>query len=104
MDKKSDIGLIGLGVMGKNLALNMEDKGFRVSVYNYHPEITEHFIKDVGCGKKLFPSYTLKQFVDSLDRPRKIFLMIKAGDPVDEMINQLYPITEYGDLIIDGGN
>ena len=104
MEKKSDIGLVGLAVMGENLALNMERNGYRVTVYNHHPEKTEHFMEHEGKGKNFFPAYTFQQLVDSLDRPRKIFLMIKAGEPVDQVIDALYPLMEFGDLIIDGGH
>lgn len=104
MEKKADIGLVGLAVMGANLALNMERHGYRVSVYNHTPDRTEKFIEHEGKGKKFNAAYTPAQFVDSLERPRKIFLMIKAGEPVDQMIDTLYPLLDYGDLIIDGGN
>lgn len=104
MEKKSDIGMVGLAVMGSNLALNMERNGYQVSVYNYQPELTEHFMNNEGKGKNFTPTYTVQQLVDSLERPRKVFLMIKAGDPVDQMIEALYPLLDFGDLIIDGGN
>ena len=104
MEKKSDIGLVGLAVMGENLALNMERNGYKVSVYNHHPERTEHFMQNEGKGKNFVAAYTVQQLVESLERPRKVFLMIKAGDPVDQMIDALYPLMDFGDLIIDGGN
>lgn len=104
MEKKSDIGLVGLAVMGENLALNMERNGYKVSVYNHHPERTEYFMQNEGKGKNFVAAYTVQQLVESLERPRKVFLMIKAGDPVDQMIDALYPLMDFGDLIIDGGN
>lgn len=104
MEKKSDIGLIGLAVMGENLALNMERNGFQVSVYNHHPEKTKSFMEKAGKGKRFVATYDLREMIDSLERPRKVFLMIKAGDPVDQVINELYPLMDSGDLIIDGGN
>ncbi|MDO5569883.1 MAG: decarboxylating NADP(+)-dependent phosphogluconate dehydrogenase [Bacteroidales bacterium] len=104
MEDKSDIGLIGLAIMGANLALNMERNGYQVSVYNHTPERTRKFMEKEGRNKNFVDTYTPQQFVDSLERPRKIFLMIKAGEPVDLMIDILYPLLDYGDLIVDGGN
>ena len=104
MEKKADIGLVGLAVMGANLALNMERNGYRVAVFNHTPDRTERFMANEANGKNFLATYTPAQLVESLERPRKIFLMIKAGDPVDEMIDTLYPLLDYGDLIIDGGN
>ncbi|MEG1615589.1 MAG: decarboxylating NADP(+)-dependent phosphogluconate dehydrogenase [Bacteroidales bacterium] len=104
MEKKSDIGLVGLAVMGANLALNMERNGYQVTVYNHSPEKTEKFMQHEGNGRNFVAAYTPQQLVESLERPRKIFLMIKAGDPVDQMIDALYPLMDFGDLIIDGGN
>ncbi len=98
------IGLIGLAVMGQNLALNIARKGYSVSVYNRTPEKTEEFIKDRVKDEKIFPYYDLKEFVESLEKPRKIILMVKAGKPVDDVIQELLPYLEPGDLIIDGGN
>ncbi len=104
MEKKSDIAVIGLGVMGQNIAQNFERNGYRVTVFNQHPEITAQFMESIGNGRNFFPAFTPKQIIESLERPRKIFLMIKAGDPVDEVLENLLTITDYGDLIIDGGN
>ena len=101
---KADIGLIGLAVMGENLCLNFESKGFSVAVFNRRSEIMERFIEGRGKGKNFIGCTTLKELVDSLKTPRKIMLMIKAGDPVDLMIDQLLPYLEAGDIIIDGGN
>ncbi|MGB9768661.1 MAG: NADP-dependent phosphogluconate dehydrogenase [Dictyoglomus sp.] len=101
---KNYIGLIGLAVMGQNLALNIARKGFSVSVYNRTPERTKEFIEKRVKEEKIDPYYDLKSFVESLEKPRKIILMVKAGQPVDEMIQELLPYLEPGDLIIDGGN
>jgi phosphogluconate dehydrogenase (decarboxylating) len=104
----SDIGLIGLAVMGENLALNLEDKGYTVSVYNrVHPDresVVTRFIEGRGKGKRFHGTYTIEEFVESVRLPRKIMLMVKAGDPVDELIGQLVPWLSPGDVIIDGGN
>lgn len=99
-----DIGLIGLAVMGQNLVLNMESKGFSVAVYNRTTETMERFIAEKCEGKNITGSATLEEFVHSLSRPRKIMVMVKAGGPVDAVIEQLIPLLEEGDLIIDGGN
>lgn len=105
MTKGSDIGLIGLAVMGKNLVLNMRDHGFSVSVYNRSQEKTREFLEDPEVlGSSIQGFYSLQEFVSSLERPRKILLMIKSGDPVDHTINALLPFLEEGDIIIDGGN
>jgi len=103
MDKKN-IGLIGLGPMGENLALNIEDKGYSVAVFNRTSSKTEDFINNLAKDKKIFPTYTLKELVDYLELPRKILLMVKQGAPVDDFINDLLPLLNKGDLIIDGGN
>ena len=102
--KKTDIGLIGLAVMGQNLVLNMESKGYYVSVYNRSPERTKEFVKGPAKGKNIFPYYDLKEFVLSISVPRKIMLMVQAGPAVDAVIDQLLPLLNPGDLIIDGGN
>lgn len=104
MAPNTDIGLIGLAVMGKNLVLNMVDHGFSVSVYNRSPAKTEEFLKDHGESGALQGFTTIQEFVQSLKRPRKIMIMIKAGAPVDEMIASLLPFLEEGDILIDGGN
>ena len=102
---KSDIGLIGLAVMGQNLVLNMESKGYKVSVYNRTKEVTERFMEGAAKGKEnILPSYSLEELVESLEKPRKIMLMVKAGHPVDAIINNLLPLLDEGDIIIDGGN
>lgn len=101
---KADIGLIGLAVMGENLALNLESKGFTVALYNRETEWITNFLNDRGNSKKFTGSFTIPQLVAALQKPRKIMMMIKAGNPVDEMIEKLIPYLEPGDIIIDGGN
>lgn len=102
--KKSDIGLIGLAVMGENLVLNMESKGFTVSVYNRTVLKVDTFINSKAKGKNIFGAHSLEEFVHSLESPRKIMLMIKAGEAVDKTIEELIPFLSPGDIIIDGGN
>jgi len=99
-----DIGLIGLGVMGENLALNMESKGFSVAVFNRTTEVTEKFAADRAKGKNIQPTRTIEEFVGALKKPRIAMMMVKAGPPVDAVINELIPLLEKGDIIIDGGN
>jgi 6-phosphogluconate dehydrogenase len=101
---QSDIGVIGLAVMGENLVLNMESKGFAVAVYNRTFEVTEKFANGRAKGKNIVPGRTLEEFVGALKRPRKAMIMVKAGAPVDAVIGQLAPLLEKGDVIIDGGN
>ena len=99
-----DIGLIGLAVMGENLVLNMESKGFQVAVFNRTTAVTEKFAANRGKGKNIQPTTTIEEFVGALQRPRKAMIMVKAGAPVDAVINELVPFLEKGDVIIDGGN
>src|SRR6266566_5220412 len=99
-----DIGLIGLAVMGENLVLNMESKGFSVAVFNRTTEVTDKFSAGRGRNKNIQPTRTIEEFVRALKRPRKAMIMVKAGAPVDAVINQLAPLLEKGDVIIDGGN
>ena len=101
---KADIGLVGLGVMGASLARNMESKGFRVSVFNYVPDVTDRFMQDFGRGKNFSAARSYGELVASLQVPRKVFLMVTAGKAVDEVIEQLVPLLDKGDVIIDGGN
>ena len=101
---KQDIGLIGLAVMGENLALNIERNGFSVSVFNRTTAKTEAFMRGRARGKSFFGAKTIEEFVQSLEKPRRIILMVKAGAPVDGMIEQLLPYVEEGDIIMDGGN
>ena len=102
--KKADIGLIGLAVMGENLVMNMESKGFTVAVYNRTVAKVDAFITGRAAGKNIIGCRSLQELVDNLAKPRKVFMMVKAGDAVDSMINQLLPLLENGDIIIDGGN
>jgi len=104
MNKLSDIGLIGLAVMGENLVLNMESKGFQVTVYNRTTQKVDDFLAGRAKGKKIIGAHTIEELVNSLARPRKIMVMVKAGSAVDDMINTLIPHLEKGDIIIDGGN
>jgi len=97
-------GVIGLAVMGENLALNVERNGFPIAVYNRSREKTDVFMKERAQGRKVVPAYNLKDFVAALERPRRILVMVKAGGPVDAVINELTPLLEEGDIIIDGGN
>ena len=101
---KSDIGIIGLAVMGENLALNLETNGFVVSVYNRTDEKTENFIRSRCTGRKITGFASLDTFCLSLKRPRKVMMMVRAGQPVDDLISRLVDILEPGDIIIDGGN
>jgi 6-phosphogluconate dehydrogenase len=97
-------GLIGLAVMGENLALNIERNGFPITVYNRTSATTEKFMAERAQGKHVQPAFSLEEFVQSLERPRKIMIMVKAGAPVDAVMEQLKPLLEEGDMIIDGGN
>ena len=99
-----DIGLIGLAVMGENLALNMASHGFTVAVYNRTAEKVDRFLAGRGKGKPILGCHRLEELRDSLRKPRKVFLMVKAGQPVDDLISQLLELLEPGDLIVDGGN
>src|SRR5437016_358045 len=104
MTMQSDIGLIGLAVMGENLVLNMESKGFSVAVFNRTTAVTEKFAATRGKGKKITPTKTIEEFIGALNRPRKVMMMIKAGKPVDQVIGEVVPLLEKGDVLIDGGN
>lgn len=101
---KADIGLIGLAVMGENLVLNMESKGYTVAVFNRTLQRVTNFVEGRAKGKNIIGTYSLEELVDSLKKPRKIMLMVKAGQPVDDFIEKLIPLLEKGDIIIDGGN
>ena len=101
---KADIGLIGLAVMGQNLALNMSDHGFRVSVYNRTWEKTQAFMDGPARNSLITGTRELVDLVKSLERPRKVLLMVRAGKVVDQVIGQLLPLLEPGDIILDGGN
>ena len=101
---KTDIGIIGMAVMGQNLALNVESNGYSVSVYNRSETRTRELVEKAGENREIVPTYELAEFVNSLKKPRKILLMIKAGDPVDKVISDLTPLLDEGDVILDGGN
>ena len=101
---KADIGFIGLAVMGENLVLNMERNGFTVAVFNKTTSVMDHFLAGRGLGKRFVRCETLHELISNVERPRKIMMMIKAGNPVDMVIEQLLPLLEPGDTIIDGGN
>ncbi|WP_127587611.1 NADP-dependent phosphogluconate dehydrogenase [Paenibacillus koleovorans] len=101
---KQQIGVVGLAVMGKNLALNIESRGFTVSVFNRSPEKTKDLLNNEAQGKNLVGTYSVEEFVASLEKPRKILLMVMAGKPTDDTIQQLLPHLDEGDILIDGGN
>jgi 6-phosphogluconate dehydrogenase len=103
--KESDIGLVGLAVMGQNLALNVADHGFKISVYNRTTSVTDEFVRNnPNTPGGVVGSKTLKEFVQSIRRPRKIIILVKAGGPTDAVIDSLVPLLEDGDIVIDGGN
>lgn len=104
MEAISDIGVIGIAVMGENLILNMESKGFSVTAYNRSVDKVEKFVNGRAKGKNIFGAMSIEEFIGSLKRPRKVMLMVKAGRPVDDFIETLIPLLEPGDIIIDGGN
>ena len=102
--QQADIGLVGLAVMGENLVMNIEDKGFTVCVYNRSTEKVTRFIEGRAKGKQILGAYSIEELVANLKKPRKIILMVKAGAPIDDYIDILIPLLERGDIIIDGGN
>lgn len=102
--KKSDIGLIGLAVMGENLVMNLESKGFSVSVFNRSTEKVTHFVEGRAKGRRITGAMSLPELVSQLKTPRRVMMMVKAGTPVDSLIEQLIPLLAPGDIIIDGGN
>ncbi len=104
MNEKADLGLVGLAVMGENLVLNVESRGFTVAVFNRTLEKVDNFINGRAKGKKIIGTHSVAELVGSLKTPRKIMLMVKAGNPVDEFIEQIIPHLQQGDIIIDGGN
>ena len=105
MEAKADIGLIGLAVMGQNLVLNMNDKGYSVAVFNRTVSKVDDFLGSAAAGRDtIYGAHSIEEFVASIKRPRKIMLMVKAGDVVDSFIDMVAPHLEKGDLIIDGGN
>lgn len=101
---KMQIGVVGLAVMGRNLALNIESRGYSVAVYNRSREKTDDLMQGIGQGKNMIGTYSIQEFVDALEKPRKILLMVMAGKPTDDMIAQLVPYLDEGDILIDGGN
>ena len=101
---KADIGLIGLAVMGENLVMNMESKGFTVAVFNRTTDKVRNFTNGRAKGKNIIGTYSLKELADSLKKPRIVMMMVKAGKPVDDFIDMVIPYLEKGDIIIDGGN
>ncbi|HPJ01983.1 MAG TPA: decarboxylating NADP(+)-dependent phosphogluconate dehydrogenase [Candidatus Limiplasma sp.] len=102
--RKADIGMIGLAVMGENLSMNMESKGFTVAVYNIETDVVTRFIEGRGKGRSFIGAYSFAELVQAIKKPRVIMMMIKAGAPVDQTIDQLLPLLDPGDIIIDGGN
>jgi 6-phosphogluconate dehydrogenase len=103
-EPQADIALIGLAVMGQNLVMNMNDHGFTVSVYNRTGSVTDEFLATSAKGSKVQGYHTLPELVASLKKPRRVFILVKAGAAVDAVIDQLVPLLEAGDIIIDGGN
>ena len=103
-NKFANIGLIGLGVMGENLIINMESKGFTVACYNRTVSKVTDFVEGRAKGKNIIGTYSLDELVSVLAKPRKVMIMVKAGAPVDSVIESLIPLLEKGDIIIDGGN
>ncbi|MBI3945634.1 MAG: decarboxylating NADP(+)-dependent phosphogluconate dehydrogenase [Armatimonadetes bacterium] len=104
MAEKADIGLVGLAVMGENLVLNIESKGFSAAVYNRTVEKVDNFINGRGKGKRIVGAHTVAELAGALKTPRKIMMMVQAGKAVDDVIEQLIPHLEAGDILIDGGN
>ena len=102
--KKADIGLVGLAVMGENLVMNMESKGFTVAVFNRTTDKVKAFVEGRAAGKNIIGCYSVEELVANLEKPRKVFMMVKAGSAVDALIDQLIPHLEEGDILIDGGN
>jgi 6-phosphogluconate dehydrogenase len=101
--KQADIGMIGLAVMGRNLALNIADHGFRVGVWNLEGDVTDKFVAEYGT-ERFVATKSLAELVSVLEKPRRVWVMIKAGKPVDQVLNQLKPLLDPGDIVIDGGN
>jgi len=104
MKQKADIGLIGLAVMGENLVLNMESKGFTVGVFNRTTARVDEFMAGRGAGKNFIGAHSIEELCASLEKPRKVMMLVKAGKPVDDFIELIIPHLEAGDIIIDGGN
>ena len=104
MEKKADIGLIGLAVMGENIVMNMGSKGFTVAVYNRTVSKVDDFVNGRAKGLNIIGTHSLQELADSLAKPRKVMMLVKAGAPVDDYIEHLLGVLEPGDVIIDGGN
>ena len=104
MEKKADIALIGLAVMGQNLVLNMNDHGFTVVVYNRSTDKVDNFLANEAKGTKVLGAHSIEEMVAKLKTPRRVMMLVKAGKPVDDFIEQLIPHLDKGDIIIDGGN
>ena len=104
MTEKADIGLIGLAVMGQNLVLNMNDHGFKVAVYNRTVAVVDEFLEGNAADTKIVGAHSLEELVDALEKPRRVMLLVKAGQPVDDFIELLIPLLDRDDIIIDGGN
>src|ERR1051325_6407206 len=104
MEATADIALIGLAVMGQNLVLNMNDHGFTVAVFNRTVSKVDDFLNNEAKGTKIIGAHSIEELVGHLKKPRRIMMLVKAGKPVDEFIEQLVPHLEPGDIIIDGGN
>jgi 6-phosphogluconate dehydrogenase len=102
--KQQQIGVIGLGVMGRNLALNMESRGYSVAVFDNFTNLIDPFLQKDALGKSIIGTYSIEELVQSLEKPRKILMMIKAGAPTDATIDQIKPFLDKGDILIDGGN
>jgi len=103
-DATCDIGLIGLAVMGQNLVLNMNDHGFKVAVFNRTVSKVDDFVNNEAKGTEVVGAHSIEEFISLLKRPRRVMMMVKAGDTVDQMINHVLPHLEPGDIVIDGGN
>src|ERR1700761_209869 len=104
MEPQADIALIGLAVMGQNLILNMNDHGFTVVAFNRTVSKVDNFLVNEAKGTKVIGAHSVEEMVANLKKPRRIMLMVKAGDPVDETVDHILPHLEAGDIIIDGGN
>src|SRR5688572_6080830 len=104
MPEQCDIGLIGLAVMGENLALNIESRGYKIAVFNRTTSVVDELIAGRAKGKRFVGCHSVEELVSNLASPRKVMLMVKAGPAVDALIEQLLPLLSAGDVIIDGGN
>ncbi|MFW6155634.1 MAG: NAD(P)-binding domain-containing protein, partial [Planctomycetota bacterium] len=103
-EAQADLGLIGLAVMGQNLVLNMNDKGFTVAVFNRTVSKVDDFLAGQAKGTKIIGCHSIEALAASLKRPRRVMLLVKAGQPVDDFIEKVIPHLDKGDIIIDGGN